>query len=186
MKTHASASPIPQRTLVLVGMMVAGKSAVGRKLAARLGRTFVDSDAEIETASGMTISQFFEVRGEEEFRAGERRVIARLLDGPPCVLSTGGGAFMDSETRALIHEKAVSIWLKADIEVLMKRAARKNDRPLLQGGDMQTRMQRILAEREPFYAEADIVVESDDRPVDDAVERVLNSLDVYAQKGVSR
>ena len=173
------------RTLVLVGMMVAGKSAVGRKLAARLGLPFVDSDAEIETAAGMTISRFFEERGEAEFRQGERRVIARLLDGPVCVLSTGGGAFMDDETRALIKQKAVSIWIKADLDTLVKRAARKTDRPLLQGGDLRTRMEQILAEREPTYAEADMNVISDDRPVDDMVERVLHALKNYGGKGVA-
>ena len=156
--------------------MVAGKSAVGRRLAARLGLPFVDSDAEIETASGMTISQFFETHGEDEFRKGEKRVIARLLNGPPCVLSTGGGAFMDDDTRALVREKAVSVWIKADIEVLVKRAARKDDRPLLKNGDVRQRLQSLLDAREPAYAEADLTVESDDRPVDDMVERVLNAL----------
>lgn len=181
---HTTNTPLPAslktpRTLVLVGMMVAGKSAVGRKLAARLGLPFVDSDAEIEAASGMTISRFFETHGEAEFRKGERRVIARLLNGPPCVLSTGGGAFMDAETRALILEKAISIWIKADIEVLVKRAARKDDRPLLQGGDVRERLQSLLAVREPFYAEAALTVESDERPIDDMVERVLNAVDLY-------
>jgi shikimate kinase len=152
-------------------------------LAARLGLPFVDSDAEIETASGMTISQFFETHGEDEFRKGERRVIARLLNGPPCVLSTGGGAFMDAETRALILEKAISVWIKADIEVLVKRAARKDDRPLLQGGDVRERLQSLLAVREPIYAEASLTVESDERPIDDMVERVLNAIDTYHQKG---
>jgi shikimate kinase len=174
----------PPRTLVLVGMMVAGKSAVGRKLAARLGMPFLDSDAEIEVASGMTISQFFEEHGEAEFRKGERRVIARLLNGPACVLSTGGGAFMDAETRQLIHDKAISIWLRADIEILVKRAARKDDRPLLKGsGDLRTRIENILAQREPMYAQAMLTVESDERPVDDTVERVLNALDAYLHKG---
>lgn len=171
--------------IVLVGMMVAGKSAVGRKLAARLGLPFIDSDAEIETASGMTISQFFETHGEAEFRKGEKRVIARLLNGDPCVLSTGGGAYMDADTRALIREKAVSIWIKADIEVLLKRAARKDDRPLLQGGDLRERMQSILALREPVYSAADITVESDDRPIDDTVERVINALATHVQEGAT-
>lgn len=171
--------------IVLVGMMVAGKSAVGRKLAARLGMPFVDSDAEIEAASGMTISRFFESRGEDEFRQGERRVIARLLQGPPCVLSTGGGAFMDPQTRALIAEKAIAIWIKADIDTLVRRAARKEDRPLLKDGDVRERLQSLLAVREPVYAEAVLTVESDDRPIDDMVERVLNALDLHVKKGLS-
>ena len=183
MKTAERTSHNPQRTIVLVGMMVAGKSAVGRKLAVRFGLPFVDSDAEIEEASGMTISQFFETHGEAEFRKGEGRVIARILNGPPCILSTGGGAFMDAGTRSLIHEKALSIWLKADLEILVKRAARKDDRPLLQGGDLRTRLQNILAVREPIYAEANLTVESDERPVDDMVERVLNAIDIYNKKG---
>ncbi len=178
-----SASLNPPRTLVLVGMMVAGKSAVGRKLAARLGLPFVDSDAEIEAASGMSIKQFFETHGEPEFRKGEKRVIARLLNGSPCVLSTGGGAFMDPDTRALVRDKAISIWIKAHIDVLVQRAARKEDRPLLQGGDLRTRLESILAVREPIYAEADLMVQSDDRPIDDMVERVLNALEIYVQKG---
>jgi len=177
--------PKPQSTIALVGMMVAGKSAVGRKLAARLGLPFIDSDAEIEAASGMTISAFFEKHGEAEFRKGERRVIARLLQGPPAILSTGGGAFMDAETRALIHEKAISVWLKADLEILVKRAARKEDRPLLQGGDMRTRLQTLLTAREPVYATADITVVSDEGPIDDMIERVLNALDAYHKEGAS-
>lgn len=182
-KSLPTASLINTRTIVLVGMMVAGKSAVGRKLAARLGLSFVDSDIEIETASGMTISQFFETHGEAEFRKGERRVIARLLNGPPCVLSTGGGAFMDAETRALILEKSISIWIKADLEILVKRAARKDDRPLLQGGDLREKIRNLLAVREPVYAEAALMVESDERPVDDMVERVLNALQHLLPQG---
>jgi shikimate kinase len=176
------ATPNPPCTIVLVGMMVAGKSAVGRKLAARLHLPFVDSDAEIESAAGMTIRQFFETHGEAEFRKGERRVIARLLQGPRCVLSTGGGAFMDADTRALIRGCAISIWLKVDLDILVKRAERKEDRPLLLGGNMRERMQALLAAREPAYAEAALTVESDERPVDDTVERVLNALDNYCQK----
>ena len=179
----ALAASLNNRPIVLVGMMVAGKSAVGRKLAAALGLPFLDSDVEIEAAAGMTVSQIFETHGEPEFRKGERRVIARLLDGSPCVLSTGGGAFMDADTRALIHDKAISIWIKADIVVLVKRAARKEDRPLLQGGDLRTRMETILATREPIYATANITVQSDDRPIDDMIQRVLNALDNYVQKG---
>jgi shikimate kinase len=179
---HSTQKSKPQSTIVLVGMMVAGKSAVGRRLAQRLGLPFVDSDAEIEAASGMTISQFFEKHGESEFRKGERRVIARLLQGEPAVISTGGGAFMDAETRALIHDKATSIWLKADIEILMKRAARKDDRPLLQGGDLRMKLQELIKAREPIYAEADITVTSDESPIDDMVARVLNAFESFCKE----
>ena len=182
-KPSSAASLMGKQTIVLVGMMVAGKSAVGRRLAAKLDLPFIDSDAEIEQAAGMTISQFFETRGEAEFRIGERRVIARILDGAPCILFTGGGAFMDAETRALIRDKALSVWIKADIETLVKRASRKDDRPLLQGGDLRTKIQNILTVREPVYAEANITVTSDERPIDDTVERVLNAIGSYAHKG---
>lgn len=181
-KSALEASANGRHSLVLLGMMLAGKSAVGRKVAAQLGMPFVDSDAEIEAASGMSISQFFETHGEPEFRKGERRVIARLLGGNPCVLSIGGGAFMDGDTRALIRAHAVSVWIKADIETLVKRAARKDDRPLLRGGDVRERIGSILAVREPVYAEADIVVISDDRPVDETVEKLLQSLDAFLKK----
>src|ERR1700679_2929074 len=116
----------PDRTIALVGMMGAGKSVVGRRLATRMALPFIDSDAEIESAAGMSIAQFFERYGEQEFREGERRVITRLLAGPVCVLSTGGGAFMDDATRALLHEKAISVWLKADVNVLVERATRRD------------------------------------------------------------
>lgn len=182
-KTTPAASLHPPRMIVLVGMMVAGKSAVGRRLAARLNLPFVDSDVEIETASGMSVREFFESRGEAEFRQGEKKVIARLLKGPPCVLSTGGGAFMDADTRALVHDKAISVWIKADIDILVKRAEMKEDRPLLRGGDLRGRIAELLAVREPTYAEADLTVISDDGPVDDMVERVLNALEKYLQKG---
>jgi shikimate kinase len=170
------ASIPPGRGVVLVGMMGAGKSAIGRRLAARLGLPFLDSDAEIEAAAGMPIARFVEQFGEPEFRAGERRVIARLLGGGPCVLSTGGGAFLDPDTRALIREKAISVWLKADIETLYTRATRRDDRPLLKSGDPREILAKLLKERAPVYAEADIAVESDDRPVDDTVDRVLKAI----------
>jgi shikimate kinase len=147
-----------------------------------MGLPFVDSDAEIETASGMTVSRFFEVRGEPEFREGERRVIARLLNGPPCVLSTGGGAYMDAATRALMRDKAITVWIKADLDVLYRRALRKDDRPLLQGGDLRERLKSLLETREPIYAEADIVVESTDQPVDTTVDRLLAALQSYTPK----
>ena len=178
----STSSSSPSRTIVLIGMMGAGKSSVGRKLATRLGLPFFDADSEIEAAAGMTITQFFEQYGEPEFRKGERRVIARLLESPAHVLSTGGGAFMDPETRSLIRTKAVSIWLKADLNVLIDRAMRKNDRPLLQTTNPRETMQKLLATREPVYAEADIIIESDDRPVDETVERVVKEIDAFSQK----
>jgi shikimate kinase len=151
-----------RRSIVLVGMMGAGKSSIGRKLATRLGLNFVDADSEIETAAGMTIPEIFEIRGEAEFRTGEARVIARLLDGGPQVLATGGGAFQNGETRALIRAKGVSIWLKADFEVLMKRIKRRSDRPMLKTADPAATLHKLIADRYPVYAEADITVESRD------------------------
>jgi shikimate kinase len=127
----ALVAALGRRSIVLVGMMGAGKSSVGRKLASRLGLAFVDADSKIEEAAGMSIPDIFETRGEAEFRSGEARVIARLLDGGPQVLATGGGAFMNSVTRTLIRTKAMSVWLKADFDVLMKRIKRRSDRPML-------------------------------------------------------
>lgn len=149
-----------RRSIVLVGMMGAGKSSVGRKLATRLGLSFVDADSEIEAAAGMTIPEIFEIRGEAEFRTGEARVIARLLDGGPQVLATGGGAFQKGETRAAIRAKAISIWLKADFEVLMKRIKRRTDRPMLKTADPAATLKKLIADRYPIYAEADITIES--------------------------
>src|ERR1043166_3803827 len=132
----------PRKTLVLVGLMGAGKSSVGRRLATRLSLPFVDADQEIEAAAGMTIEEIFGRHGEPAFRDGERRVIARLLDNPVHVLSTGGGAFMDPRTRALIHERATSIWLHAELDELVRRVSRRTDRPLLKGGDPRAEIGR--------------------------------------------
>jgi shikimate kinase len=178
----ASSSFLPPRTIVIVGMMGAGKSSIGRKLAARLAIPFFDADSEIETAAGMNIEQIFERFGEAEFRNGERRVIARLLERPVHVLATGGGAFMDPETRNLIRARGISVWLKADIETLLDRTGRRNDRPLLKQGDPRAILENLLAEREPVYAEADIIVESNDRPTEETVERVLEALRTRTQK----
>jgi len=158
------------RSIVLVGMMGAGKSSIGRRLAARLGIPFIDADAEIESAAGMTIPEIFDKHGEPYFRAGEARVIARLLDGGPQVLATGGGSLMDAQTRALIGVKGVSIWLKADIEVLLKRTKRRNDRPLAE------KIKDLLPIREPLYAQADIVVQSRDEPHDNIVDEIMIQL----------
>jgi shikimate kinase len=159
-----------RRSIVLVGMMGAGKSSVGRRLAARLGIPFVDADAEIESAAGMTIPEIFDKHGESYFRAGEVRVIARLLDNGPQVLATGGGAIMDQKTRDLIHIKGITVWLKADLDVLMKRTKRRNDRPL--AGQIKD----LLPLREPVYALSDIVVQSRDEPHDTIVDEVISVL----------
>jgi shikimate kinase len=169
-------------SIVMVGMMGAGKSAIGRRLAQRLGMPFVDADAEIERAAGCTIAEIFEQHGEAAFRDGERRVIARLLDGPPGVLATGGGAFMDPDTRARVRARAISIWLKADIETLVERVARRNHRPLLNHGDPRRVLERLMAERHPVYAEADIVVETGDAPTAATVERVVEALVAFRRR----
>ena len=149
------------RTVALVGLMGAGKSAIGKRLALRLGLPFVDADDEIERAAGCSISEFFERFGEAEFRAGERRVISRLLAGPAHVLSTGGGAYMDTETRALMRAHAITVWLRADLEVLYDRVKKRTHRPLLRGGDPREILERLMSQRYPVYAEADVVVEFD-------------------------
>ncbi|HUY67770.1 MAG TPA: shikimate kinase [Alphaproteobacteria bacterium] len=166
----------PPRSVVMIGMPGSGKSSVGRKLAATLAIPFVDADSEIEAAAGMSIERIFEQFGEAEFRKGERRVIARLLDGPLQVLATGGGAFMDAETRALVRAKGVSVWLKTDLALLAERTARRNDRPLLKGDDPPAILEKLLTQREPFYAEADVTVASDGRPTEETVGRVLTAL----------
>jgi shikimate kinase len=158
----ALATALGRRSIVLVGMMGAGKSSIGRRLAARLDIPFVDADAEIELAADMTIAEIFEAHGEPYFRAGEARVIARLLEQGPQVLATGGGAFMSPQTRASIREKGISVWLKADIEVLTRRLRRRGDRPLLQTADPVATLISLLAERETVYQQADCTVISRD------------------------
>ena len=158
------------RSIVLIGMMGAGKSSIGRRLAGRLGIPFIDADAEIESAAGMTIPEIFEKHGEPYFRAGEARVIARLLDNGPQVLATGGGSVMDPQTRALISQKGISIWLKADIDVLLKRTKRRNDRPLVE------KIKDLLPVREPIYAQADIIIQSRDEPHDTIIDEIMGEL----------
>lgn len=167
--------PLP-KTLVLVGLMGAGKTSIGRRLAARLDLPFVDADAEIEAAAGCTIDEIFARFGEQSFRDGERRVITRLLDDPVHILATGGGAFMDAETRRHIVEKGISLWLRADLDLLLARTARRNNRPLLKQGDPREILDRLIAVRYPVYARADIVVDSADVPLEEMVERVLTAL----------
>jgi shikimate kinase len=159
-----------RRSIVLVGMMGAGKSSVGRRLAARLGIGFVDADTEIESAAGMSIPEIFARHGEGYFRSGEARVISRLLDGGPQVLATGGGAVMDQTTRDLIHIKGISVWLKADVDVLLKRTKRRSDRPLAE------KIKDLLPVREPVYALSDIVVQSRDEPHETIVDEIIAKL----------
>jgi shikimate kinase len=168
-----------QRTLVLVGMMGSGKTSVGKRLAQRLGLVFVDADTAIETAAGMTIPEIFVNRGEPDFRAGERRVIARLLTQGRQVLATGGGAFMNGETRQAIAEHGISIWLKADHEVLFRRVKKRANRPLLQTQDPEATLRQLLDEREPVYALASITVQSRDEPHDFVVDDVITALQSY-------
>lgn len=167
---HAVTRALGARSVVLVGMMGAGKSSIGRRLAVRLGVPFVDADTEIESAAGMTIPEIFEKHGEPYFRAGEARVIARLLDQGPQVLATGGGAVMDPHTRALIRDKGISVWLKADLDVLLKRTKRRTDRPLVD------RIKDLMPQREPIYALSDIMVQSRDEPHDIIIDEIMMAL----------
>lgn len=167
------------RAIALVGLMGSGKTTVGRRLAAALGLPFKDADAEIEAAAGRSVSDIFAELGEPEFRSGERRVIARLVSDGPLVLATGGGAYVDPQTRELLRDKAITIWLKADIEVLARRVARRDTRPLLRGKDPVEVLGALAEKRYPIYAEADIVVETPDSAHDLAVERILEALKAY-------
>lgn len=169
-------APLRQRTIVLVGLMGVGKSSVGRRLANYLDLPFRDADNEVETAAGRSISEIFAELGEAAFRDGERRVIARLLDEPPHVLATGGGAFVNPETRALINAKAVSVWLKADVELLARRVSRKDNRPLVRGKDPVQVLSQLAEARYPAYAEAQVHVETGDTPHGVAVDAILTAL----------
>jgi len=171
-----SGEVVVDRPLVLVGLMGAGKSCIGRRLAQRLRLPFVDADREIEQAAGCSIPEIFSRHGEQAFRDGERRVILRLLESPPFVLATGGGAFMDPRTRAVIREKAISIWLRADLDLLVRRTGRRGDRPLLQVDDPRAKLAELMTTRDPIYAEADLTVDSQDGPPDATLERVLAAL----------
>jgi shikimate kinase len=164
---------LERRSIVLVGMMAAGKSSIGRRLAARLSLPFVDADTEIESAAGMSISEIFEKHGELYFRSGEARVIARLLDQGPQVLATGGGAVMDDYTRGRIRQKGISIWLKADLDVLLKRIKRRGERPLAD------KINELLPLREPMYAQSEITVQSRDESHDAIVDEIIAALSSY-------
>ena len=172
----AIVAALGRRSVVLVGMMGSGKSSIGRRVALRLGVAFVDADAEIEKAAGMSINDIFAIRGEAEFRAGETRVIARLLEGGPQVLATGGGAFMNPDTRAVIAAKGISIWLKAEFDVLMKRIRRRQDRPLLRTEDPAATLRKLMEERDPIYALADLTVQSRDVLHDKIVDEIVSGL----------
>jgi len=166
----------PEKSIVLVGLMGAGKTSIGKRLAKKLGMPFVDADVEIEAAADCSIEEIFTRYGEQAFRDGERRVIARLLDDAPCVVATGGGAFVSAETRENVRRAGISVWLKADVEVLLQRVSRRNNRPLLKGGDKRATLERLVAERYPTYEEADCTVESGNESPDVTVNRVLDAL----------
>lgn len=180
--TLAPAVPNPGRTIALVGLMGAGKTTVGRRLASALRLPFADADAEIVKAAGRSIEEIFAEHGECAFRRGERQVIARLLGGPVHVLATGGGAFIDPQTRVLMKERAISIWLKAPLDVLMKRVEKRDTRPLLKEDDPRAVMERLMAERYPIYAEADITIESAPGPHNAAVDKIIEALRAHVVK----
>lgn len=175
-QSSSAAAPQLMQTIALVGLMGAGKSTVGRRLANLLDVGFCDADDEIAIAAGRPIADIFAERGEEEFRAGERRVIARLLDEPPHILATGGGAFMNPLTRVVLRQKALTLWLRADLDTLMHRVQKRTDRPLLQNTDPRATMQTLITQRYPIYQEADFVVDSIDGPHNATVERIVKKL----------
>jgi len=171
------------RPIVLVGLMGVGKSTVGRRLAKRLGLPFVDSDSEIEGAAGLSAAEVFERYGEKDFRDGERRLVARLIEGEVRVIATGGGAYVDPRTRQLLNQRAITIWLDAPVEVLAERTARRDTRPLLRTDDPKRTLERLSDERRPSYAEAHIHVRSGDGAHKDVVDSILRALDDYLESG---
>ncbi|WP_332701413.1 shikimate kinase [Devosia sp.] len=170
------------KPLVLIGMMGAGKTTVGRRLANRLGRHFLDSDEEIEKAAQMSIPEIFEQRGEPEFRAGETRVIARVLKDRDVVLATGGGAFVNGETRALVKAEAITVWLKAEVDILFERVSRRSNRPLLKTSNPRATLEKLIEDRYPIYAEADVTVISRDVPQDVVAGDVIDAVLAYLQR----
>lgn len=175
-KTERLRALLGARSIVLVGMMGAGKSSVGKRLARRLALPFADADTEIEQAAGMTIPEIFALHGEPAFRDGEKKVIARLLETGPMVLATGGGAYMNAQTRAAISGHGVCVWLKAELDVLLRRVRRRDDRPLLKTGDPEATLARLIDQRYPVYAGADVTVVSHDVPQDIMVDTVIEAL----------
>jgi shikimate kinase len=176
---------LPNLPIVLVGLMGVGKSTVGRRLAKRLDMEFVDSDSEIELAADHSIAEIFARFGEESFRDGERRVIARLVEGPPKVIATGGGAFMNERTRALILEKSISVWLDADVETLAERVSRRDTRPLLKDKDPLLLLRDLASARNPVYAQAHVHVRSQPMPHERAVERIVEALAEWQGRGAA-
>jgi len=176
----------PPKTVVLVGLMGAGKTAIGKRLAARLGLPFVDADHEIEAAAGCTIEEYFARHGEAAFREGERRVIGRLIERPVHILATGGGAFIDPTTRALMKGRVVTVWLRAELDLLVARTARRSNRPLLKQGEPREILARLISARYPIYAEADLTVDSEDSPLDEMVERVLAAVERHVGRELIR
>lgn len=174
--TKQAASLTGGQSIVLVGLMGAGKTCIGKRLARKLGMPFVDADTEIEAAADCSIEEIFARYGEQAFRDGERRVIARLLDDEPKVVATGGGAFVSAETRENVRRSGISVWLKADIDVLLQRVSRRNNRPLLKNGDKRQTLERLMAERYPTYEEADFTVESGNESPDITVRKVIDAL----------
>lgn len=170
------------RPVVLIGMMGCGKTTVGRRLASRLGMRFLDTDSEIEKAAGLNVSDIFDYYGESDFRDGERRVIQRLMSEPPRVLATGGGAFINEQTRTLILEKGTAVWLRADLDVLVERTSRRNTRPLLRKGNPRDILKRLLKEREPCYAQAQIQVKTGQGPHESVVQNIITALRNYYEQ----
>lgn len=181
----AELSKAVTKTIVLVGLMGAGKSCIGKRLGSYLGLPFVDADKEIVEAAGCSIPDIFALHGEQYFRDGERRVIQRLLGNSVHVLATGGGAFMDPATRQLVKERGLSIWLKADLDQLLKRVSRRNDRPLLRDVDPRQKLAELIDLRYPVYAEADLTVESADGPPEITLQRVIRALEEFVSKSSS-
>jgi shikimate kinase len=178
-ETEIVTANLAGRSLVLVGLMGAGKSTVGRRLAQRLNLDFVDADAAIEEAAGMSIPEIFASHGEAYFREGERRVITRILEDGQQVLATGGGAFMNEQTRAGIAARGISVWLKADLPLLMKRVSRRSDRPLLLNDDPEGVMRKLMETRYPVYGQSDVVIESRDVSHNVIVNDVIRALSAY-------
>ena len=174
--------PVYNKIIVLVGMMGSGKTRVGSDLARLMGLPFVDSDREIEESANCSVSDIFKKFGEPEFRLKEKQVMERLLTGQPCVLASGGGSFIQSDIRSSIKEKAISVWLEAGIDTLVKRVSRGSSRPILQGGDVRDKLQQLIAARSPVYAEADITVVTDDQTPQDTARLVKTEIDRLLQQ----
>ena len=175
--------PTANEIIVLVGLMGSGKTRIGSELAKLLKMAFIDADREIEQAAGCTISEIFEKFGEQEFRSGEKKVMLRLLSGPPIVLASGGGAFIQPELRSIIKQKAISVWLNADLDILVERTSRTSHRPLLLGGDPVARLRQMMEERYPIYAEADITIVSDQQTPQNTAWKIKTALENLLRKG---